>query len=108
MGDTGYPQICNFCQSDDIAIYLVCYHGGEVCLAVTCKACRRDKLFLMEEYQFRYQSGSLKHAPLVGELQGVDIDEPLRYVDNSVRTGVPDIRVGINAERPEYKDSIMR
>ena len=25
-----------------------------------------------------------------------------------VRTGVPDIRVGINAERPEYKDSILK
>ena len=25
-----------------------------------------------------------------------------------VKTGVPDIRVGINAERPEYKDSILK
>lgn len=98
--DTGYPQICNECQSDDIIIQMVCRHGGEVCLSMTCKACGYNKLLLMEEWQFRYQTGSLKQFPSVSELHSVDINEPLRYMDYCTRTGVPDIRVGINAERP--------
>ena len=44
-------------------------------------------------------------ARKMGEVVAESV-EPICY--DQVKTGVPDIRVGINAERPEYKDSIMR